>query len=60
MFYDPSAVNFVKEKIKNSLTIHFWNKMTKQTMIIPAKNHPYAVIAKVYCPKVFGTVNNYF
>jgi len=60
LFFNELATELVKEKMNNSLAIHFWNKMTKQQSIIPASNQPYASIAKIYCPKVFSTVYNYF
>lgn len=59
-FFDLSKVDFVREKINNSMAVHFWNRMTKEQKILPQSHQPYADIAKKYCPNVFTTVIQYF
>lgn len=60
VFFDENKNQYVKEKIKNSMAVHFVSHMSKRHPIIPSSNQPYANIAKKYCPKVLNTVINYF
>lgn len=59
-FFDPTKNEFVTEKMKKSLAVHFWNKLSKINPVIPNSNQPYANIASKSCPKVFRTVIDNF
>lgn len=60
ILFNSSKNDFVKDAIRNSMAVHFWNKMTKEQSIIPKSNQPYANIANDNCPKVFNTIIDYF
>jgi len=60
MYFDETKIEFVKQEIHDSMTVHFWNKLSKYRIIIPTSKQPYAEIANKYCPKVMSTVINYF
>lgn len=59
-FFDPSKRQFVKERIKNSMAIHFWNDVSKKGKVKINKDMPYEDIANEYCPNVLDTVIDEF
>lgn len=60
MFFDSSRLQFVRAIIKDSMAVHFWNKMSKKQLVKVTSNQPYADIASKYCPIVFSTVIDTF
>lgn len=59
MFFNSSKTELVINKITNSIAVHFWNRITKEQLII-SSHQPYAYIANKYCPKIFNTIIDYF
>lgn len=58
---NPTVVNSTLDKIKNSISIHVWNKLSKNEII--DKNKPktaYGIVAEKNCPKVFESTGRYF
>lgn len=60
IYFNSSKRNFVKEKIKHSMSVHLWNHLSKNEPIILNSGQPYEDIAKEYCPNVFSTVIDQF
>lgn len=60
IFFNSSLIKFVKSTLKNTMAVHFWNKLTKDTLIYHKDLVPYTYIARENCPKVFGTIVDYF
>lgn len=57
------VVNNLKEvmtSVKSSFMVHFWNMYTSKTTQDVRFQTPYVVLARKYCPKVFGTIEMFF
>jgi lactosylceramide 4-alpha-galactosyltransferase len=59
-FMNEKHVNYVMNKVKNSIVVHFWNKFTKSIEIKLYSKAPYIQIARKFCPKVMSSCKNFF
>lgn len=59
-FMTENNTNFVMNKVKNSIVVHFWNKFTKDTIIKLNSEAPYIQMARKFCPKTITTCKSYF
>lgn len=60
ILFNRSLRGYVKEKIKDSMSVHLWNHLSHDELIVLKSGQPYEDIARDYCPKVFGTVIDQF
>lgn len=59
LFFKPANTTLL-EKIKNSYTVHFWNKLTQRHVVVKGSNQLYSLLAIEFCPSVFDYVDYTF
>ncbi|XP_050524284.1 lactosylceramide 4-alpha-galactosyltransferase-like [Daktulosphaira vitifoliae] len=59
-FFNVENEDKVMRDIENSIAVHFWNRMTKNTPIVVGSGQPYAQVAATYCPRVYETIDDSF
>jgi lactosylceramide 4-alpha-galactosyltransferase len=60
--FNESLADTSMKKIneKDSMVVHFWNKLTKHVSLSVNSNCTYVKLAKQFCPKVIETCGEYF
>lgn len=59
-FFSRKYTNKVLELTKNAIGVHFWNGLNSDVTIRIGSKCAYALLAKEFCPKVFGSCEKYF
>jgi hypothetical protein len=54
LYFDEAASAKTMARLKNSLTIHVWNKFSTSRNITVGSRQPYGLIAQEFCPKVYS------
>ena len=54
LYFDEAASAKTMARLKNSITIHVWNKFSKSRNITVGSRQPYGLIAQEFCPKVYS------
>lgn len=57
---DPRLTEKVMNKFNESLTVHFYNHLSKNHILKTRSNAPYIQLARKYCPEVFKASGAYF
>lgn len=58
---NEKSVNEVLGAVANSITVHFWNKLSEKKVIDKANGiTAYGILAERNCPKVFEASGRYF
>ncbi|CAO1341100.1 unnamed protein product [Diamesa serratosioi] len=59
-FFEEGYLKETMEKLKNSIIVHIWNKLSESTKLSVNSTSPYIHMAKQYCPKVIEACGEYF
>jgi len=59
-YFLESELKYVAKLTKDSFAIHAWNYLSRRTDAVVGSQQPYAVLAEMYCPKVYSTTNATF
>lgn len=59
-FFDESYTEIVMRKVENSLVVHLWNNLSKNTPLSTASTAAYTQLARQYCPKVISSCYDIF
>lgn len=51
-YFNEAKAGYVLGKLRRAKAMHTWNSMTRNTEIVMNSNQPYALLSKLYCPKV--------
>lgn len=54
LYFDEGTSAKTMARLKNSLTIHVWNKFSTSRNITVGSRQPYGLIAQEFCPKVYS------
>ncbi|CAH1408177.1 unnamed protein product [Nezara viridula] len=52
-FFDETAWPRIKDQLNNTYILHFWNKLTKDSVIYVGSQQPYGIIAANYCSPIY-------
>lgn len=55
--------NFTEEvlqRVEQSITVHFWNHVTRDVKLSPSSKAPYIMLARQFCPKVLKSCGEFF
>ncbi len=59
-FFDENYTNYVLNVTNDSIAVHLWNKLSAAKMIRVGSNTAYGLLARDYCPRVYGSCGDYF
>lgn len=59
-FFDVQATGKVLEMVKESVIVHFWNKFSIKRRVRVGDGSAYDLLAKEYCPLIYGAVGEEF
>lgn len=59
-YFDESFANEAMTKLNDSLVVHFWNNLSKKSLLSVNSNAAYVQLAKQFCPKVIAACGEYF
>ena len=59
-FFNESESEKVMKLVENSVVVHFWNNLSKKTILGVDEDVAYIQLAKEFCPKVMATCQEYF
>lgn len=57
---DEKFTEEVLQRVENSIVVHFWNYVSKNTRLKTDSNAPYIELARQFCPKVINSCGEYF
>lgn len=57
---DSVVVNYVMNQVKESLAVHFWNRLSKNTILETHSSAPYIQLARQFCPRVLNASGDFF
>lgn len=60
LLMEDDKANQTMAKLRDSLVVHFWNKLSKNTKIKTNSRAPYIQLARKFCPKVLATRKTFF
>uniref|UniRef100_A0A170ZRL6 Lactosylceramide 4-alpha-galactosyltransferase n=1 Tax=Triatoma infestans TaxID=30076 RepID=A0A170ZRL6_TRIIF len=49
--FEPTQKESIKDMLKNTVAVHFWNYLSKNEIVKLGENSPYELIAREYCKK---------
>lgn len=52
-FLDETAWPKVRDQINNTYILHFWNKLSKETVVHVGSQQPYGIFAANYCSPIY-------
>lgn len=59
-FFEETFAEEVFKITNHSLVVHMWNKFSASKSVRVGSNVAYGLLAKDYCPKVYGSCGDYF
>ncbi|XP_016655925.1 lactosylceramide 4-alpha-galactosyltransferase-like, partial [Acyrthosiphon pisum] len=60
LYFNTNTSDEVMVKLKDSIGIHVWNFLSKDTAINIGSRQPYGLVAEKYCPIIFSMANSVF
>jgi lactosylceramide 4-alpha-galactosyltransferase len=58
--FDDADAEKTMELVKDSLLVHFWNKLSSKTVLRRNQKAAYIQLARMHCPKVFKIEKEFF
>lgn len=59
-FFDEHYTNYVLNVTNDSIAVHVWNKLSASKSIRVGSDTAYGLLARDYCPRVYGACGDYF
>lgn len=60
VLFKPMSAKRMDYLFQDSYNIHFWNRVSKTTVIEVGSNQAYGLLADKYCPGIYHNCGKYF